>query len=329
VESPELQVYDPASGKDVWIWYRSTRAKDGPFFHCFWRMSDDAGRSWGPLKLLRYEAGDDFNPEHAANPRFLKNNQSYMGQSIIRCRDGSLVFSAAEVNVDEPISVINPKGIRTWDKPIDARSIGACCFIARWNVTKKYYDWEAGKPVWLPRHVSSRGLAEPDLVELKDGRILVVFRGSNSGLNQAQAPGRKWFSLSNDGGKTLSPPKELKYDDGSSFYSASSIHALFRDKNSGKLYWIGNISITPPDGNSPRYPLVIAEVDESIPALRRSTVTLIDDRRKGDGKDLQLSNFSLVQKRDSGALVIYLTRLGENPDDFWGADAYKYTLEFQ
>ena len=55
----------------------------------------------------------------------------------------------------------------------------------------------------------------------------------------------------------------------------------------------------PPRANSPRYPLVIAEVDESIPALARSTVTPIDDRRTaplcaGDRGD---ALFDLVQDR--------------------------------
>ncbi|HJN13057.1 MAG TPA: hypothetical protein QF564_30555, partial [Pirellulaceae bacterium] len=111
--------------------------------------------------------------------------------------------------------------------------------------------------------------------------------------------------------------------------SPSSIHRMIRHSTTGKLYWIGNISSAPPRGNSPRYPLVIAEVDEEIPAIRRDTVTLIDDRRKADSSKLQLSNFSLLENRENQHLEIYLTRLGENPADFWGADAYKYTLRLR
>lgn len=48
----------------------------------------------------------------------------------------------------------------------------------------------------------------------------------------------------------------------------------------------------------------------------------------GDGAGLQLSNFSLLENRETKEIEIYLTRYGENPTDFWGADAYRYTLRF-
>ena len=74
---------------------------------------------------------------------------------------------------------------------------------------------------------------------------------------------------------------------------------------------------------------IIAEVDEKIPALKRATVTLIDDRREGDSERLQLSNFFLLENREDHSIEVYLTRLGEDPDDFWGAHAYKYTLRLR
>ena len=53
---------------------------------------------------------------------------------------------------------------------------------------------------------------------------------------------------------------------------------MIRHSVTGRLYWIGNICTQPPEGNWPRYPLVIVEVDEKAAALKRSTVTAIDDR---------------------------------------------------
>jgi hypothetical protein len=53
---------------------------------------------------------------------------------------------------------------------------------------------------------------------------------------------------------------------------------MLRDSITGKLCWFGNICPEPPNGNWPRYPLIIAEVDENKAALKRSTVTAIDDR---------------------------------------------------
>ncbi len=135
--------------------------------------------------------------------------------------------------------------------------------------------------------------------------------------------------MSEDGGRTLSPVAEWKYDDGDRFYSPSSIHRFLRHSQKGKLYWVGNICGDPPSGNSPRYPLIIAEVDETIPALKRETVTVIDTKAPGESPKLQLSNFSLLENRETHDIEIYLTRLGADPDDFWGSDAYRYTLRLK
>jgi hypothetical protein len=105
---------------------------------------------------------------------------------------------------------------------------------------------------------------------------------------------------------------------------------MIRHSVTGKLYWLGNISATPPQGNSPRYPLVIAEIDEEKVALRRDTVTSIDDREPGQG-DIQFSNFSLLEDRETHRLELYLTTYGQEPDpaDWATADCYRYYLELK
>jgi hypothetical protein len=155
--------------------------------------------------------------------------------------------------------------------------------------------------------------------------VLVIWRGSDT----LKTPGRKWFSVSTDGGITLSPPRELQYDDGTRLYSPSSIHRMFRHAINGKLYWLGNICAKPPQANAPRYPLVIAEVDESIPALKRATVTAVDDRQPGSAAGLQLSNFSLLQDPQSHDLQLWLTRYGEDPANVFSADNYLYTISLR
>jgi hypothetical protein len=94
---------------------------------------------------------------------------------------------------------------------------------------------------------------------------------------------------------------------------------------------MGNITETPTIGNGPRYPLQIVEVDESIPAFKRDTLTVIDDRDPSrDSEHLQLSNFSVVEDRETGDVEVYLTKIGQQGDgaDVWSADAYRYTLRF-
>ena len=202
-------------------------------------------------------------------------------------------------------------------------------FLGRWNVQRQEYDWRPEARVDITPEESARGLMEPEVAELKDGRLLVVWRGSTHGWDGtvAKLPGRKFFSISNDGGKTLSPPAVWKYHDGSNFFSPSSIHRMIRYSVTGKLYWLGNITDKMPSGNSPRYPLVIAEVDESTGALNKSSVTAIDDRHEGQG-DIQFSNFSLVEDRESHQLELYLTTYGQEPSpaNWASADCYKYRL---
>ena len=303
--------YDPERKLIVSIWLRQQRVGGRFYNHCFARTSSDLGRTWSEPELLRYEPGDDFDPEDPVKESFLLHNQAYVGSNVLRHSNGSLIHCAAHANAPgDPMNDTRP-----W-------RMGSLCFIADWDETSGSYRWKAGKRVEVSPTVSSRGLMEPEVAELADGRLLVVWRGSNT----KQTPGRKWRSLSSDGGMTLTPVEELTYDDGSRFYSPSAYHRMIRHSRTGKLYWMGNISATPPNGNSPRYPLVLAEVDDLTGTLRRDTVTLIDDRQPGEGAKMHLSNFSLLEDRETHDFEVYLTRLGADPEDFWGSDVYKYTL---
>lgn len=305
------EFFDAEHQITVSIWLQQPRSKGRHHNHCFVRTSRDLGLTWEEPKLLRYEPGGDFDPDDPFNPGFLKHNQAYFGGNILRRSDGTLVHCVAHANAPG-----DPKNDeRPW-------RMGSLSFLGKWNAEEGDYDWTPGQRVEISPDVSSRGLMEPFLAELEDGRLLVVWRGSNT----AKTPGRKWFSVSTDGGRTLTSPEELKYDDGSRFYSPSSFHTMLRHSITGKLYWVGNICPKPPSANSPRYPLIIAEVDEAAPALKRKTVTRIDDRRDEDSPRLQLSNFSCFEDRQTHSVEVYLTRLGEDADDFWGASAYKYTL---
>ena len=91
---------------------------------------------------------------------------------------------------------------------------------------------------------------------------------------------------------------------------------FLRSSRTGKAYWIGNISRVRPRAGWPRYPLVIAELDEQKLGLRRETVTVIDDRGREDASDMQLSNFGFLEDPATGHILVYLNRLCGGP----GAD---------
>jgi len=319
-EGGGAEEFDSASGLLVGTWLRQIAVKG--IYNCFTyvRLSHDLGRTWTEPKQLRYEPGPDFNPKDPHGAAFLAPNQAYFGNNILRHSNGTLIHGVAHANA--------PGDPRNAQRPW---KMGSLCFIGRWNAETRDYDWRAGQQVEISPDLSARGLMEPEVTELRDGRVLVVWRGSNTGWDgsRAKIPGRKFYSISRDGGFTLSLPAEWKYDDGSSFYSPSSIHRMLRHSVTGKLYWMGNICAEPPEGNSPRYPLVLAEVDEEKATLKKSTVTAIDDRRADQPANLQLSNFSLVENRETHEFEIYLTLYGENSDNIYAADCYKYTVRLK
>lgn len=295
--------------------------------HGFYQLSGDDGKTWGVNHQLKYEDGPDFDPSDWGKQEFLKTNEMYIGNSIV-LKNGSLLISATipvpyHDKEDEKNPSIFPNNYR------EGCVAGAICFIGKWNPQKMDYDWKKSKPLFLPRHLSTRGLTELDVSELTNGKLLIIMRGSNAKLDITKSPGRKWFSVSGDGGFTWDDVTDMKYDDGEQFYSSATISKTIRSSKTGKLYWVGNINNEPPKGNLPRYPLQIVEIDEKGPSFRKESVTVIDDRDPiHDSEFLQLSNFSLLEDRETKNLEIFLTRLGENGggDDTWTANSYKYTL---
>src|SRR6266542_5393530 len=72
------------------------------------------------------------------------------------------------------------------------------------------------------------------------------------GLDPVLHPGRRWMSLSKDGGRKWSAVSDLRYDTGEHLYAPATLAKFIRSRKTGKLYWIGNISREPAKGNLPR-----------------------------------------------------------------------------
>jgi len=260
--------------------------------------STGAGRE----KLLRYEEGPDFDVENPFNPEFCRTNQAYLGVGLAFAADGAAYY---------PL-VCHPRDRSSHNQ-------GGIVLMRR---DPSSGEWSASNQVFLRPDQSSRGLLEPDAAVLADGRVLIIARGSNT----ETVPGRKWMTVSTDGGRSLEPAQELGYDDGGSFYSPSSIHTLIRSSRNGRLYWLANIVPEPPDGNGPRYPLLVGEIDESQLAVRRDSLATIDERQEDEPEAVQLSNFSVIENSQSQDIEIYLTRIGEHADHFWQGAVYRYTF---
>lgn len=292
----------------------------------FYQLSDDDGRTWSGIRQFKYEDGPDFDPDDWGSPAFIGANEMYIHGMTVLSGGGAAVSATVPVPREDPGDEdINPAYPGRYAPGCVA---GAMCFVGKWN--GKAYDWTGSQRISLPLRTSSRGLLEVNVNELNDGRLIMIMRGSNGGLDPIECPGRRWYSISEDGGRTFSEVTDLRYDTGEQFYSPSSICKAIRHSVTGKLYWFGNICDEPPRGNSPRYPLVVAEVDESIPALKKDTLTIIDARDpEKDTEAVQFSNFSVLEDRETHDIEVYLTRLGENGTkhpEIWEANAVKCTL---
>jgi hypothetical protein len=315
---------DPREAMHV-LWSGDRRFSD----HGFYQLSADNGKSWDQGHLLKYEEGPDFDPEDWGDPEYFRRNEMYIGDLCVHS-NGTVIISATvpvlyRDEEDEKVPVVFPSTYR------EGCVAGAMCFVGKWDPVRKDYSWRTSNRIFLPRKVSTRGLVELNLNELKDGRLLLIMRGSNVGLDPLECPGRKWISVSSDGGITWSEVTDLRYDTGEEFYSPATMARTIRSSVTGKLYCFLNINAEPPVGNGPRYPLQVAEINEENTCLKKETLTIIDDRHPElDSPHLQLSNFGLREDRESQLVELHLTRLGERGGrpEIWDADTYRYVIRF-
>ena len=171
-------------------------------------------------------------------------------------------------------------------------------------------------------------------MELKTGRLLLIMRGSNMKRERWNTriadgtPSYKWASWSDDGGKTFTQPVPWHFDDGEPVYSSATISKFIRSTKNGKLYWIGNVTDKEKTyANFPRYPLHICQVDEHTALLKRDTLTVIDTRREGESEQVQLSNFTVFENRETHCFELTLTKTGQidgAPPYF--AETWKYFI---
>ena len=267
------------------------------------------------------------------NAEYLDRNQAYFGNPIVlSC--GDIAF---------PIGVPVTACCRILG--IDSHDIFPSCprvmhglMVARgvWNAKTNRYDLSFSRPVVIGDLKSSRRVDEPTLAELQSGRLVVVFRGSNVSSEawhtriEPGTPGFKWYTCSDDGGRTFTDPVSWHFDDGEVVYSSASISTFIRSEKNGKLYWIGNITGHEVHGNYPRYPLQIAEVNERWGTLRKEALTIIDTIREGESKLLQLSNFSTIQDRETGLIELSLAKIGQYEKDgqnAWRSQTWKYYID--
>ena len=240
----------------------------------------------------------------------------------IKTSKGRLVFPAQTNLLDEKGKPVHYQGC--WSPA------GVIVHILGDYQTDGSITWKINQPVVPDLEKTSRGFYEPTIAELHDGRFAMILRGDNSMF--PERPGYKWLSFSEDHCETWTEPVPLPCDQGEAIESSSTGSTLFRSIKTGNLYWMGNLCIdgVRPNGNFPRTPIVIAEVQEDPFALKRDTITVIDRQAPGEPPEVQHSNFRFYQDRENGDIVLFLTRYAERSWEQWMlADYYRYRFAIE
>ena len=222
-----------------------------------------------------------------------------VGSQLLRTRAGAIIIPAQACKLGPDGKLASPGGGFTYTD--------AVMVIGRWTEGNRL-EWEIGEPIAGDPARSTRGMIEPTLAELSDGRILCVMRGSNGGSKDAQykIPSYRWFSVSEDGGHHWSKPEPWTHEDGAPFHSPSSMSQLLTH-SSGKVFWLGNMHTSNCRGNHPRYPLVIGQVDEGSLCLLKATLLTIDTK-KPEEDDINLSHWWGLEDRETGDIVVVGSR---------------------
>ena len=269
-----------------------------------YEVSEDGGRSSLCDEPL-VQSGAGYDEEHPL-PGVHRGRNSYMmgdfAGSALFLEDGTLLLPCQISPVGSDGRYANKGGGYTYTD--------AAMLRGTWRKDHRL-DWTLAARLEGDPATSTRGLIEPTLADLGGGRLLMVMRGSND--RRPDLAGRRWHSISRDGGASFSPAEPWRFTDGEPFYSPSSCSQLL-EHSSGRLLWLGNICPSNPAGNLPRYPFVIAEVDRETGMLVRDSVAEVDTRRPEDPDFLTLSNFSAREDRETHRVLVHLGRFGRPSD---------------
>lgn len=267
-------------------------------------LSDPLSRNYIADIAIKENGKNDGQPFSGIR---IGTNAYYLGD--IGCQPIELNTGKILLPVQQSIlrngKLYNPGGTTTFT--------GARVLIGTMKSSGKEISWKASNLIEISPTKSTRGLIEPTIIELASGKLLMVMRGSNGGkLDRSfSIPGYKWYSISTDGGYNWSPPKELRFDDGSELFSPSSMSRLFK-RSDGKIYWIGNISSENPKGNNPRNVLAIGEVDPYTYRIKKNSLIVLDSQKEG----VEVSHFAVLEDRENKNIVISYPLVESNKQEW-------------
>lgn len=322
----KLTALDKHSGRFYMFYNQGLLPSDKPEdglknWQLFYTMSEDKGRNFKFEKPVVLKG--DYDEFHPIRDVWRGKNSFMVGdwpcEPIIR-EDGTMLQAVQFTMFDESGEIINPGGGYTYQHSVVLHGR----FLENGEI--EWFDISnsiEGDPLR-----STRGALEPSIIEMYDGRILMICRGSNGGIKDpdCKIPGYRWYSVSNDGGYTFSALKPWEYTNGEKFYSPSSCSKLLKHSN-GKFYWIGNICKENPRANMPRNPLCIVEIDPVSLMLIEETKFDIIKRESYQYEDVTFSNFYAREEQGTGDILVYCTSMWQSLENIYlNADSYEYRL---
>lgn len=309
---PRTGVVEPTTGKFIEFFVQGVLPTDDPLegmrrWNIFYRVD---GRTRQAI-----HKGSEFSPEHAFpgvyNGRSMVMLGDVASQPLVR-KDGTILLPAVTTPLTADGKPYNPTGGYTYTDAIVLQ--------ARWR--NGGLEWTAAEPVKGDPARCTRGMDEPTLAELPDGRILMVLRGSND--RNPELPAYKWVCFSSDGGMHWTEPKPWTYSTGEHFFAPSACSQLIQH-STGRLFWIGHISATNARGNRPRYPVYLGEVDRKSGLLLRDSLVRIDDRQPDEDEILMLYSLCAREDRLDHSIALQMSRLFAFPNA-WRGDALLYRI---
>lgn len=265
--------------------------------------SGDGGRTFRVNAPVIHK-GEEFDTIHPLPHIWIGKNECAigdMGCCPISLKDGTILmpFQFSRLNNKGELFCPHEGTDHFWSSAV---------LLGQWTSDGEL-EWEMSQPLWGDSEKVTMGLFEPTIAKVDDGQVLMILRGSNRG--RPNLPAHKWMTISRDGGRTWPEPVPWTYEDGSLFFSPSSMSQLLHLSN-GRLVWIGNISEKNCNGNEPRYPLVFGEVDLKTGLLIRDSVSIIDTRGEEDHPEMSLSNFHAREDRETGDVILHMWRYAIN-----------------
>lgn len=175
-------------------------------------VSNNAGKTWQYDEPIIHEGNyTESNPFEEIN---IGKNSFYIGDLgciPIVTKKGKILVPAQMTIAGEDGELSNPGGGRSYTDVL--------ILIGTWTEDGKL-TWKSSQRVKGDPKRSTRGMIEPTLIEMKDGRILMVMRGSNGFKfdEDNKLPSYKWHSVSDDGGETWTKPEPWGFEDGEPFF---------------------------------------------------------------------------------------------------------------